>query len=243
MEKEMGWLLKEKYNGRPSEKFYKDVQRIKAGEPVDYVIGFTKFLDCEIDLSKKPLIPRQDTAFWVEQELKNIHKGNALDIFSGSGCIGVVILKKRKGLLCDFADIDKKAIEQIKINCQLNKIKRKRYKIIRSDIFKKIKGKYDYIFANPPYVATKKIYNIQKSVLKYEPKIALFAGSDGLYFIRKFLSDAKKHLNPDGKIFMEFSPEQKPAIEKIILSQPRDKYSNFEFKKDHNNRWRWVVVA
>jgi len=240
IEKEIGWLLKEKYHHKPTEKFYNDVKRLKAGEPVDYVIGFTNFLDYKIDLSKKTLIPRQDTAFWVEQELKNIKNGKVLDIFSGSGCIGIAILKRRPKVLCDMADKDKKAIEQIKINCELNKIDKKRYKIIKSDIFKKAKGKYDFIFANPPYVATKKIYSVQKSVLKYEPKIALFAGTDGLYYIRKLLVEAKNRLNSGGKIFMEFSGEQKPAIEKIIL---QNKYSKFEFKRDGSDRWRWVSIG
>ena len=239
LEKEINWLLKEKYHHKPTEKFYQDVKRIEAGEPIDYVIGFTKFLGCKIDLSKKPLIPRPDTEFWVGQALKEIKKGKCLDIFSGSGCIGIAILKKKKDLLCDFADKDKKAVEQIKINCKVNNINEKRYKIIQSDIFTKVKGKYDYIFANPPYVAVKKIYSIQKSVLKYEPKIALFGGSDGLYYIKKFLAQAKKHLNSQGKIFMEFSGEQKPAIEKIIL---QNKYSNYEFRKDHYDRWRWVSI-
>ena len=253
LEKETAWLLKEKYHHKPTEKFYSDVARLKAGEPVDYVIGFTNFLGCKIDLSKKTLIPRQDTEFWVGEVIKVIKKSRnknikVLDIFSGSGCIGIAVMKnlllvppKLAGVGgCDMVDKDKKAIEQIKINCELNKIDKKKYKIIKSDIFKNVLGKYDYIFANPPYVAIKKINSIQKSVLKYEPKNALFGGADGLYYIKIFLKQAKNRLNIGGKIFMEFSPEQKPAIEKTIL---QNKYKNFEFKRDQNERWRWVVIG
>jgi len=260
LEKEMAWVLEEKYRHKPTEKFYKDVARLKAGEPVDYVIGFTEFLGCKIDLSKKTLIPRKDTEFWVEEVIKDIltflrmsefgkdKKIRVLDIFSGSGCIGVSVLKKIKNADVVFADKDNNCIEQIKINLKLNTSliranKRiggeERHSVIKSDIFSKVRGKFDFIFANPPYVAIKKINNIQKSVLKYEPKIALFGGSDGLYYIKIFLSKAKNRLNPGGKIFMEFSPEQKTAIEKIIL---KNRYKNFEFKKDQNNRWRWVEI-
>ena len=237
IEKETAWLLKEKYHHKPTEKFYSDVKRLKAGEPVDYVIGFTDFLGYRIDLSKKTLIPRPDTEFWVEQELKNIQKGTVLDIFSGSGCIGVSVLKHSKILLCDFADKDLNCVKQIKINLKLNKVKGK---VIQSNIFSNIKGKYDYIFANPPYIPKIKINKIQKSVLKFEPKLALFGGSDGLFFIRNFLKNAKNHLNNNGTIFMEFDSPQKPEIEKLIKKY---KYSKFKFNKDQYNKWRWVSVT
>jgi len=245
IEKEIGWLLKEKYNnnlpaGRQGQKqFKKDVKRLEAGEPVDYVIGFTEFLGCKINLSKKTLIPRPETEFWVEQELKNIKTGKVLDIFSGSGCIGIALLKNKQSLLCDFADKEKNAIAQIKINCKLNNIDKKRYKVIESDIFKNIKGKYDFIFANPPYIAITRKNKIQKSVLKYEPKQALFGGKDGLVLIEKFFKEAQKHLSERGEIFMEFDYIQKKQIEKLLKKY---KYNSWEFKKDQYGKWRWVVV-
>jgi len=284
MEKEIKWLLKEKYNnnlpaGRQSQKqFDKDIKRLNNGEPLDYVIGFAEFLGCKIDLSKKPLIPRPETEFWVERAIAAVKEGNetqkrCLDLFSGSGCVGVAVLKNTQVLLCDpakrgqgtlsvptvdFADNDKKAISQIKINCRINNIDKKRYKIIKSNVFSNIKRKpalsrvegYDFIFANPPYIPDYRknpsaklravLRNrIQKSVLKFEPKEALFAGDDGLFYIRKFLKDAKNHLNNNGVIFMEFSLEQKKDIEKLLKKY---KYSNWKFKKDQYGKWRYVVV-
>ncbi|MDP2741343.1 MAG: class I SAM-dependent methyltransferase, partial [bacterium] len=170
MQKEINWLLKEKYKGKATKSFKKDVKRLEKGEPLDYVIGFIEFGVppglCKIDLSKKPLIPRQETEFWVEKVIEEISQlGNPtslrssgqnlriLDIFAGSGCIGVAILADvgLPLLFCDFTDIDKKNLKQIRINLKLNKIKSKRYKIIRSYIFKNIKVNYYYIFANQPY--------------------------------------------------------------------------------------------
>jgi release factor glutamine methyltransferase len=239
MEKEINWLLKEKYNNKPTLQFKRDIKRLEKGEPVSCIIGFIEFLGCKIDLSEKTLIPRAETEFWIEQELKNIKGGRALDIFSGSGCIGIVLLKKKPNLLCDFSDKQKNAIEQIKINCKLNGIDKKRYRVIQSDVFKNIKSKYDFIFANPPYIATTRKNKVQKSVLKYEPKQALFSGKNGLVLINKFLKDAQSHLNDGGKIFMEFDYIQKNQIEKILKKY---NYKNWEFKKDQYNKWRWVVV-
>ena len=250
MNKQISWLLKEKYNNKPTNFFIRDIKRLKADEPVDYVIGFTEFLGCKIDLSKRPLIPRPETEYWVEKALAEFR---ILDMFAGSGCIGLAVLKNIKNAFLVFAEKDKKAIEQIKINCKLNKIDPKRYKIIQSDIFGKIRGKYDYIFANPPYIADYRrnpstrlraiLRNrIQKSVLKYEPKAALFGGRDGLFYIRKFLKQAPSFVKSSegrGKIFMEFSPEQKKETEKLL---DKYNYKNYKFHRDQYGKWRWVMI-
>jgi len=244
MNKEIIWLLREKYSNKPSKKFEKDIEKLKRGEPLDYVIGFTYFLNCKIDLSKKPLIPRQETEFWVEEEMKNIQAGRVLDIFAGSGCIGVALLKNKPDILCDISEKDKNLVAQIKINCKLNNIDSKRYRVFQSDIFKNIavgaKGKYDYIFANPPYIATTRKNKIQKSVLRYEPQQALFGGKDGFFYIEKFLKQAKKYLSENGKIFMEFDHIQKKQIEKIIKKYG---YTSYELKKDQYGKWRWAAIT
>jgi len=235
MNKEEIWLLDEKYGGRQTEKFKKDLKRLQAGEPVDFVIGFKYFLGVRIDLSKRPLIPRPETEFWVGEAIKQIgnvfddrQKRNLLilDIFSGSGCIGLAIVRHVKSARVVFAD-------------KVNKITARKIKFVKSDVLKNIKGKFDYIFANPPYIPAGGKSKIQKSVLKYEPKMALFGGKDGLFYIRKFLKEAKNHLEPGGQIFMEFSSEQKREVEEIIK---QNNYKNYKFHKDQFNKWRWVEI-
>jgi len=265
----VNWLLREKYKGKITADFVKDIKRIEAGEPLDYVIGFTGFLGCKIDLSKKPLIPRSETEFWVGKAIKLLSRDfhdrenrgiRVLDIFAGSGCIGLAVLKSIKNAKVDFADNSDECLKQIEINLKLNSpliranrgcAERKMAVVIKSDVFKNIKGKYDYIFANPPYIPRTRKNKIQKSVLKFEPSIALFGGPkgcpDGLFYIRKFLRGAKKHLNKNGMLFMEFdgstgspqAPSQKKDIEKLLKKY---KYKKYEFHKDQYNRWRWVVV-
>ena len=218
--------------------------RIKL--PKAYQKGFINFLNCKIDLSKRVLIPRTETMYWVKKAIKDIKKNNkeieALDIFSGSGCIGIAILKKIPTLCyeLDFADNDQRAINQIKINLKINDIPEKKYKVYKSSFFNKIpKKKYDFIFANPPYVAKKRIDEVGKSVLRYEPQEALFSGEEGLEHIEEFLKKAKSFLKKDGCIYLEFDPQQKGRIEKILQKQ---NYNFFKFHKDQFKKYRFVKI-
>ncbi len=218
--------------------------------PIEYKKGYTKFLNCKIDLSKKVFIPRIETEFWVKKtlaELKvmEIRSLSVLDMFAGSGCVGIAILMACPELCrrVDFVDVDKKAIEQIRINLKLNKVSPKRYRIFKSNLFKelalsRVEG-YNLIFANPPYVARERIKEVQPEVLKHEPKRALLAGKGGLFFIRKFLKDAKNFLKNDGIIYLEIDPQQREEIKKILKKY---NYSKFDFYKDQFKKYRWLKI-
>src|SRR3989344_4794709 len=230
-EQAINWIFKDKYNEKWNPKILEDIRRYQAGEPIDYIIGWKPFLNCKIDLSLKPLIPRPETEYWTERFLYQLSTKN---------------LELRTIKVLDiFAEIDPRLIKQIKINLKLNRIRLTRAKIIRSDVFSALKsnprqwrGKYDFILANPPYIRTKK--SVQRNVLKYEPKKALFGGKNGMFYIKKFLAEAKRYLNPNGEIWMEFLPEQKSTLTKIIKKYD---YQNWQFYKDQYERWRCIVVT
>jgi release factor glutamine methyltransferase len=131
----------------------------------------------------------------------------------------------------------------------LNKIEESRYRIYKSNLFENLKRKepapyrnevsgagYDIIFANPPYVALNRISQVQKEVRQKEPREALFAGKDGMFWIRKFLKEAKKHLNRNGVIYMEFDPLQKNEIQEILKKEG----FKFSFRKDQFKKYRWL---
>lgn len=252
LKQEVVWLLNEKYGGRLTDRAKKDITRLGKGEPVDYIIGYKNFLGCKIDLRYKPLIPRDETAFWVKRAIAEITKGRplggapraALDMFAGSGCCGIAVLKNIPKSRCDFVDIEDNCLKQIKLNLKINGIDKKRYRVIKSDIFEKacpeLAEGYNLILANPPYVGLKERSKVQKSVLDFEPKQALFARDNGLFFIKKFLKQAKNYLAPEGVIYLEFGYNQKIAVEKLLK---KFGYQNFEFHKDQFNKWRFVKIC
>lgn len=247
VQKEIGWLLKEKYRGRLTAAAKKDIAKLKEGEPVDYLIGFVEFAGCAIDVSLKPLIPRPETEYWIQKAIGDIQSsslGNVnircLDIFAGSGCIGIAVLKNIDKSHVDFAEKEKKFMRQILLNLKKNKISKRRFTVMHSDIFDGISGDYNYIFANPPYVAKKRRKSVQASVLTYEPQGALFAGKDGLKYIKEFLKEARHHLLENGKIYLEFDSPQKKEIDRLLKEY---NYSSWKFYKDQYNKWRFVIIS
>lgn len=204
-----------------------------------------KFLNCKIALSKRVFEPRIETEYWVKRALKELKSAKrsitVLDVFAGTGCIGIAILKACPELCrrVDFVDISKEATAEIKTNLKLNKIENDRYKIYKSNLFEKLKGKkYDFIFANPPYVALNRIKEVQKEVLKKEPKAALFAGKKGMLWIKRFIPQARKHLRENGRIFMEFDPKQMAEIERLLKKTE----FHFKFKRDQFKKFRWLIA-
>jgi release factor glutamine methyltransferase len=212
--------------------------------PEEYADGFATFLDCRIDLSRRVLIPRPETEFWTEIAIGDLAKSGSarvLDIFSGSGCVGIAIAKKLPQIAVDFCDIDARAIEQIKINLKINNIDARRARIFESNIFENLPPKeYDAILANPPYIDPARIAEVQKSVLDYEPAVALFSDKRGLDIAEKFLKTAKNFLTPDGFIYLEFDPSQAGAVEKIIRAE---NYSSFEILKDQYGELRVAKIV
>ncbi|HNU96828.1 MAG TPA: HemK family protein methyltransferase [Candidatus Portnoybacteria bacterium] len=228
--------------------------------PIEYKKGYTNFFGCKINLSSKCFIPKIETEFWVKKAIKQIRgkNFNILDIFSGSGCIGIAVLKNcsEQCRRVTFAEINKNLIEQIKLNLRLNKINPKRYKVIQSDIFKEILGEskrkqkkskckqekerqFDYIFANPPYIPLKNKHLVQNSVLNYEPHLALFGGKDGLFYIKKFLKDVRRYLKLNGEIYMEFDHLQKTDLERLLKKL---NYTNYKIYKDQFKKYRYVCI-
>jgi len=224
---------------------------MKAEIPIEYEKGWVNFLNCRIDLSQKTFIPRIETEYWVKKAIREIRnqkpktknqKLKILDMFAGSGCIGIAILRACPELCrrVDFVDIDERAIKQIKINLKLNGIPKERYRIYQSNIFGKIKkDRYDYIFANPPYAATERVGEIDPLVKKYEPPGAYLAGKRGMDYIIRFFAQAKDFLKKYGIIYLEFDPQQKKEITNILLKY---KYQNFKFFKDQFKKYRYLKV-
>jgi len=193
------------------------INRRAKREPAAYITGFCGFMDFEFKVNENVLIPRPETELLVEEVLKTASKENkksVLDMCTGSGCIAVSLAKLGKLENITASDISKKALELAKENAALNGADN--IEFIESDMFGGFRGKkFDIFISNPPYVAESEYENLEPE-LKYEPKIAITAKDNGLFFYREIISKAKDYLNEGGFIFVEMNANKAAEIEEIF---------------------------
>lgn len=241
---EKQWLLEEKYKGFESPDFFADLEKLESGTPLAYLIGNQPFLGTTILLDSKPLIPRPETEyfvdFFIKNELNPEIKSDILDIFAGSGCIGIGILHNTSNTHVDFAEIKDSHCVQIEKNLHVNNIEQNRYKIFQSDIFSNIPQKtYDHIIANPPYISLERKDTVEDSVLRHEDHLALFAENNGLFFIEKLLKESRKFLKETGTLYIECDPWQKDLIENICKE---NNISNTTWILDQYKKNRFIKI-
>mgnify|MGYP004509491979 CR=1 FL=1 len=214
------------------DKYIRNVKRLIAGEPLQYITGKQEFMKLNFLVTKDVLIPRADTEILVEEVIKiaeNKTNPVILDMCTGSGAIAVSLAKYVKNVKVYAIDISEKALEIAKKNAEFNGVKNN-IKFIESNLFDKVKDKkFDIIVSNPPYIETDTIKKLTKDV-QNEPKIALDGGKDGLDFYRKIADNGYKFLNRQGYICLEIGYNQRIAVRKIMENKKR--YVNIKCLKD-----------
>lgn len=223
--KEIDWLLQDKYNGVATPSFQSDVKRLEAGEPLAYVIGWIPFLNTKIYLDSKPLIPRPETEYWSSIAIDSIktliatngiREPKILDLCAGSGCIGIAVLKAIPEAQVDFVEINPAHHSTISKNILINNIDSSRTRIFGGDLFENISGHYDAILTNPPYINPELSGEVEKSVTDYEPAQALYGGEGGMEILERILVEGPKHLTQSGMLYLEHEPEQVGILLAIV---------------------------
>ncbi len=198
--------------------FKKLVQERASRKPIAYLLNKKFFWNSEFYVNKNSLIPRPDTEIVIEQVLKltkNKNKLNVLDIGVGSGCILLTILKERKNFYGTGIDISKNSLNICKKNAK-NLLLEGRIKFYKSDVDKFNQGKYDLIVSNPPYIKRCDLKYLESDVIRFEPKLSLDGGLDGLSVIRKVISKSSVLIKKNGKFILEIGFDQKNKVIKLL---------------------------
>ena len=211
-------------NAPEENQIYSAVHRRQNNEPLQYIIGYTEFFDCKISVNGSVLIPRPETEYLVEMITK-ARFNSLLDVGTGSGCIAISVKKKRHEILVDAIDISEKAIQTARSNAEQNKTK---VSFFVSDVFKNVKKNYDVIVSNPPYIPLNEYEELSPEIINFEPKNALIAEEDGMYFYKKILNEAKEYLTDNGVIYFEIGYNLAERIKEAAIQNGFDKIEVFK---------------
>lgn len=223
----------------PKEKLKEALERLKKGEPVQYIVGHTNFYGNHIEVDKNVLIPRFETEELVEYTLEYIRKifhkkVKIVDLGTGSGCIAITLKKK---ISCDVTaiDISKHALNVAKRNAEKNQVS---IDFVENNMLDHINQKFDVVISNPPYIARdEKIMDIVKN---NEPHIALYADHQGLYYYEKILSQVKNNINKPFLIAFEIGYKQGKEI--LKLARKEFKTEQIIIKKDLQHKDRFLFI-
>lgn len=227
-------LREKKYKGRETEELLTDIKKMTEGEAYEYLLGEVLFCGAKVDLSLRPMIPRPETEFWVNQALDEIRTCESkftlrvLDLFSGSGNVGLAVLRNIPEASVDMVELDPKLKEQIELSIVKNNIKRTRARIVTGDTWEGAMSTYDYIFAVPPYVPSAMKEEVMKE-LRAEDPLSFFDKEDGFYYHKQVLSRAKEFLKEGAILYLEFDITQREKIEELAKEYG---FESVQFLKD-----------
>lgn len=203
------------------EKLFNKILKEKlSGKPLAHIIGEAEFMGRLFTVGPTVLIPRPETEELVEQSVKHlcgIKPDAILDMCSGSGCIVISLAFIFPQVQIIGADISKEALEVARKNSD-NMNLGPRVQFVQSDLFKNIKGGFDLIISNPPYIPTEVIKTLSPEV-QSEPHIALDGGKDGLKIIKKIIDAAPSFLKEGGLLALEIGFGQSEKVLKFFSGQ------------------------
>ena len=191
-------------------------ERIKSGEPVQYVVGETEFMGLAFKVTPDVLIPRQDTELlceWAIEFLEQRDTKEFLDICTGSGCIAISVSKLAKAKAYAL-DISEKALGVAKENNALNGTEVEFFKADAHTF--SARSNLDLIVSNPPYIETEVVKTLDRNVKDFEPYLALDGGEDGLDFYRNIVKNSIKMLKNGGALAVEIGYNQGTSVSEIF---------------------------
>jgi len=187
--------------------------RLETGEPLPYVLQRQEFFGLDFTVSPQVLIPRPETEMLVEQALawlrSNPGRRTVLDVGTGSGCIALSLAVNLPDLDILASDISAGALEQAQENLR-RYAQQARVEFMLADLIPASRKRMDLICANLPYIPTDELSKLE--VGRWEPRLALDGGPDGLSLIRRFLDQAPSSLAPGGLLLMEIEAGQGQAV-------------------------------
>jgi release factor glutamine methyltransferase len=229
-------------------KLHNLVERAGKHEPIAYLAGKTEFYSLELDITSDCMIPRPETELLVERAIEFLRtrsgKQSVCDLCTGSGCIAAAIAKNFSDCRIIAADISDAVLSVAAENIEKHGLK-ERVKLLCGDLFDPIMphldaGGFDLIVCNPPYVSAAEVEKLNKNVKDYEPRVALFAGDDGLDIYRRIIAKVRQFLKPDAALMLEVGYNQAQPVRELL--EKAGYFGEITFEKDFRGIDRLAIA-
>jgi release factor glutamine methyltransferase len=252
----LGWRREDLYAcgsaplfGMARDRFWAYICRRKRSEPVSYITGRKEFWSLDFLVTPDVLIPRPETESLVEAALgfaagrEERGRKRILDVGTGSGAIAVSLAKERADAEIWATDLSKKALAVARLNAKAHGV-RERIRFRRGDLFGPIagmRGRFDVIVANPPYLRRGDIETLAPEVREWEPDLALDGGEDGLDFYRRIAAQAWFYLSQNGRVVVEVGAGMGDKIRELFVAA--DRYLDVSVLRDYSGLDRVVTAG
>jgi len=217
-------------------------ERRLKGEPLQHILGIQSFYGYDFLVNEHVLIPRFETEELVEKAIQWVKAKKAsrfIDMCTGSGCIGLSLLKECEFLSGTLVDLSEEALTIATENATRLEVD-DRVDLIQSDLFEEVaKEAVDLVISNPPYIVTQVIRELEDEVKLSEPYMALDGGEDGLVFYRRIIKAAKDYLRSEGLLIVEIGYDQMEQVKKIFEDEG---YSHIKGFQDMSGKDRIVLA-
>jgi len=199
--------------------YLESLRRRLAGEPIAYILGEREFYGSVFSASPAVLIPRPETELLVDAALERIDRqghGSVLDLGTGSGAIAIAIAQHRPNVRVVAVDASQTALNMAISNSEHLLHNRRQVRLLNSDWFEKLAGmRFDLIVSNPPYVAAGD-QHLDIGDVRFEPRMALVGGGDGLDPLRLIIAQAPAYLTDGGWLLFEHGYDQAGACRQLL---------------------------
>jgi release factor glutamine methyltransferase len=199
------------------------VERRLAHEPVARIVGTKEFWSLDLRIDDATLVPRPETETVVEAVLAAIDRRGAraralriVDLGTGSGAILLALLSELKNAHGIGSDINPRALAVARDNAV--RLGQGNVAFVACDLAAALRGPFDLIVANPPYIASSDIATLAPEVRLFDPRLALDGGADGLNFYRAIAAAAAELLTPDGAVVVEIGAGQAEPVATIFAA-------------------------
>ena len=207
-----------KINQQVSEKIIVELEKLILRrinrEPISKILGRRDFWGRTFYINENVLDPRGDTEtlidFVIEKPVKSV-----LELGTGSGAIAITLACEWKEVHVTAVDISEDALLLAKLNAEKFNVQNKIH-FLKSDWYDNVKGLFDLIISNPPYIGLAEQDELPAEVIKYDPEIALFAGRDGLDAYKKIIPNLPKFLNQAGFVALETGASQSNQVKNMM---------------------------